>query len=42
MAGFDWDDANIQHLAEHDVGPDEAEYVIMHDPLDVEIQVREK
>jgi uncharacterized DUF497 family protein len=41
VAGFDWDDANIQHIAEHDVGTDEVEYVITHDPLDVEIQVRE-
>jgi uncharacterized DUF497 family protein len=41
VGGFDWDDANIQHIAEHDVDAEEAEYVIAHDPLDVEVQVRE-
>jgi uncharacterized DUF497 family protein len=32
---FDWDDANILHLAEHDVEPEEAEEVILGDPLDL-------
>jgi uncharacterized DUF497 family protein len=31
---FDWDDANIGHIAEHDVTPEEAEEVILGDPLD--------
>jgi len=31
---FDWDDSNIDHLAEHDVTPDEAEYVILDEPID--------
>jgi hypothetical protein len=31
---FDWDDANIEHIAEHDVVPEEAEDVILNDPLD--------
>ena len=36
---FDWDDANILHLAEHDVMPEEAEEVILDDPLDVGFDV---
>jgi len=32
---FDWDDANILHLAEHGVAPEEAEEVILDDPLDI-------
>jgi uncharacterized DUF497 family protein len=31
---FDWDDANIGHIAEHDVTPEEAEPIILGDPLD--------
>jgi uncharacterized protein len=38
---FDWDDANLLHIAEHDVSTIEAEYVVTHDPLDLDIQVRE-
>jgi len=36
---FDWDDANILHLAEHDVVPEEAEEAILGDPLDVGFDV---
>lgn len=36
---FDWDDANILHLAEHDVVPEEAEEVILGDPLDIGLEV---
>ncbi len=32
---FDWDDANIGHIAEHDVTPEEAEEAMLGDPLDV-------
>jgi uncharacterized DUF497 family protein len=32
---FDWDDANIDQIAEHDVTPEEAEEAILRDPLDV-------
>ena len=32
---FDWDDANILHLAEHDVRPEESEEVVLGDPLDL-------
>jgi uncharacterized protein len=27
VVGFDWNEANIEHIAEHDVTPDEAEEV---------------
>jgi uncharacterized DUF497 family protein len=30
---FDWDGANITHIAEHDVTPEEAEQVIENSPL---------
>jgi uncharacterized protein len=32
---FDWDDANIRHIGEHDVKPEEAEEVLLGDPLDL-------
>jgi hypothetical protein len=32
---FDWDDANINHIAEHGVSPDEAEEVIRRDTLEM-------
>jgi uncharacterized DUF497 family protein len=32
---FDWDDANVLHLARHDVSPEEAEEVMLGDPLDL-------
>jgi uncharacterized DUF497 family protein len=34
---FDWDDANIFHLARHDITPSEAEQVLWNDPVDVGI-----
>lgn len=36
---FDWDDANILHVAEHDVTPEEAEEAILNGPLDVGFDV---
>jgi uncharacterized DUF497 family protein len=36
---FDWDDANILHLAEHDVTPEEAEDVLLGDPFDIGLDV---
>ncbi len=36
---FDWDDANIHHLARHAVSPDEAEQCHRNDPLIVEEQL---
>jgi len=36
---FDWDDANTLHVAEHDVEPEEAEEVMLGDPLDAGFDV---
>ena len=30
---FDWDDDNIQHIAEHGVTQEEAEQVLLNDPV---------
>jgi uncharacterized DUF497 family protein len=37
---FDWDDANIAHIAEHDVTPAEAEEAVANNPLDFDYSVR--
>ena len=34
---FDWDEANIGHLARHSVLPEEAEQVILKNPMDLAI-----
>ena len=39
---FDWDDANIGHLAPHSVLPEEVEQVIVNDPVDLGIEVVEQ
>lgn len=31
---FDWDDANISHVAQHGITPEEAEQVVLGNPLD--------
>lgn len=36
MLLFDWDSANIGHIAEHDVTPEETEQVILSDPLELD------
>ncbi len=36
---FEWDDANILHLAEHGVTPEEAEEVLLGDPADAGFEV---
>lgn len=36
---FEWDDANIPHIAEHSVEPEEAEEIILGDPLDIEFDI---
>ena len=38
---FDWDEANIGHLARHGVTPEEAEEVIENDPLELKPQLIE-
>ncbi|MGA8042205.1 MAG: BrnT family toxin [Terracidiphilus sp.] len=40
MIEFDWDDANIGHIAEHDVRPREAEEVILNRPVDLGSELR--
>jgi hypothetical protein len=37
---FDWDEANIAHIAEHDVLPSEAEEVVTSNPLDLDYVIR--
>jgi uncharacterized DUF497 family protein len=36
---FDWDDANVGHIAEHNVAPEEVEEVVLGDPLDIGFEV---
>ena len=36
---FDWDTANIAHIDEHEVAPEEAEQAILSEPLDVGFDV---
>ncbi len=38
---FDWDDANISHIAEHRVTPEEAEEALTNDPLEIEFEITE-
>jgi len=35
---FDWDSANIRHIAEHDVSPEEAEEIILGDPMEMDFE----
>ena len=35
---FDWDDANRSHIARHGVSPEEAEQVLVNNPLDLDPQ----
>jgi len=36
---FVWDDANLRHIAEHEVSSDEAEKVILNDPIDLGFEI---
>ena len=38
---FAWDEANIGHLARHGVTPEEAEQVILSDPVDLGMEIVE-
>jgi predicted DNA binding CopG/RHH family protein/uncharacterized DUF497 family protein len=38
---FDWDEANVRHVANHRVTPEEAEQVILNDPIDLGIEIVE-
>jgi uncharacterized DUF497 family protein len=35
---FDWDEANRQHIAEHNISTTEAEEFIANDPIDLDCQ----
>jgi uncharacterized protein len=37
---FEWDCANLAHIAEHGITPEEAEQVILNRPLDLGTQLR--
>ena len=37
---FDWNPANIEHIARHGVAPEEAEQVIQNNPLDAPAEFR--
>jgi uncharacterized DUF497 family protein len=39
---FSWDDANRSHIAEHGVSPEEAEQAVLNDPVDLEVQLRNR
>ena len=38
---FDWDSGNLGHIARHGVSRDEAEEVVLGDPLEMELQTEE-
>jgi hypothetical protein len=38
---FDWDEANISHIAEHDVTAEEAEEALTGDPLEMDFEITE-
>ena len=38
---FDWDEANIGHVARHNVLAEEAEQVILNDPVDLGLEIAE-
>jgi uncharacterized protein len=37
---FHWDAGNVDHIAKHGITPAEAEQVILNNPFDLELQVR--
>ena len=36
---FDWDSANVTHIAEHGVMPEEAEEAVLGDPMELDFDV---
>jgi uncharacterized DUF497 family protein len=38
---FDWDETNIGHVPRHSVLPEEAEQVILNDPVDLGMEIVE-
>jgi len=41
IEGFEWDEANRQHVARHGISPEEAEEAVTTDSLDVDVQQHE-
>lgn len=41
-SNFDWDEANLQHLSRHNVTPEEAEEVVLGEPLELQTQVADQ
>jgi uncharacterized DUF497 family protein len=35
---FEWDEDNLRHIAEHNVSPEEAEHVLLNNPVELEYQ----
>jgi uncharacterized DUF497 family protein len=42
MIDFDWDEGNLRHIALHNVLPEEAEFAIQNDPLELAYEVEEE
>jgi uncharacterized DUF497 family protein len=38
---LDWDDANIAHIARHNITPEEVEQVFANDPMDLSAEIVE-
>lgn len=38
---FDWDDANLKHIARHGLTPEEAEDALLIEPLEADVQEHE-
>jgi uncharacterized DUF497 family protein len=36
---FDWDEANVAHIARHNVTPEEVEQVFANDPMDLRVDI---
>ena len=41
-AEFDWDEGNLRHIAMHKVTPEEAEEVLLGDPLEIDFGIVRK
>ena len=39
---FDWDEANTEHVARHGVKPEEAEQVMVNDPVELGTKMHEE
>ena len=41
MVEFDWDRGNREHIARHRITPEEAEQVVLNDPIDLTMQLQD-